>query len=76
MSKIRNANQISIKLPLNIPKLSLDTTTHPTPKHSRTGSTFTELKSGRSNRSRFSSNSKLTSSSLYKVLKKGNSTYV
>ncbi len=39
------------------------------PRYERTGSAFTELRSGESKRSKFTSNSKLTRSNLFKSIK-------
>jgi hypothetical protein len=71
-SSAGSANPLYLQLPPNVPDLALFVS----PKHDRTGSNFTELKSGRSNRSRYSSNSKLLKSSLFKIVKRGTSNFV
>lgn len=58
-------------LHLNIPSISVDCAPLISPKHLLTGSNFTERNSGRSNRSKYSSNSKLLKSSLFKSIKNG-----
>lgn len=56
---------------LIIPSTSMDCTPLISPKHLHTGSNFTERKSGRSNRSKYSSNSKLLKSSLFRSIRNG-----
>lgn len=46
------------------------------PKHTRAGSNFSELKSGRSNRSRFTTTNKLVKSSLFAVLNKSREGFI